>query len=508
MYRYYYPKDIRKADRIAIDTLHYESFGLMETAGRNAGAVVLTRNPFIDNFVIFCGPGNNGGDGFVFADYMLEHDKSVTVITTIPLFEYQGDAKTALDTVMTRHKDFEILYIKDISAVSAISTMKNTTCVVDALLGTGSKDEPRGTIKDALNMMGDFEPGGLKISLDMPTGVNAYNGNVYANAFKADLTVTFLAMKSGMAFRKASSYCGKIIVAGIGVPVEDVLNCNSSFEVYDRIDIKTMLPKFNSDIHKGSRGSVLIYGGSYNYRGAPLLAGRGSLRSGAGVVYMAVPDYMIDSATVVLPEAVFIPLKTARGKVSERYVMSELMPILEKVNTIVFGPGVGLDKSVGRILQKIAIKTTAKLIIDADALSFVDESILLNRDNTIITPHMGEAARILNRDVGELKDKRLDTVHALADRYKVTCLKGEQTLIQSCNKVRMINEGSASLAVPGSGDVLTGVIATMCAWGLNVFDATTLGVVLHAVAGANIEQKYGIHGCLAREIADEIRNCF
>lgn len=276
---------------------------------------------------------------------------------------------------------------------------------------------------------------------------------------------------------------------------------------YYRNDLKGMLPEIDRGIHKGDRGGVLVVGGSSNYRGAPLLAALGALRAGAGLVVLAVPDFMADSASLLLPEAIFAPLTTtAAGEIAAEHVEDAISPWVNRCGAAVFGPGIGRHSGNGELLRLFWDKWKAPLLLDADALFFYAQmkNSLKHRDNAVITPHVGEASRILGVAAREINDAREVSCRMLSSVAEVAVLKGQRTLISSHSLTRMVCEGSPALAVPGSGDVLSGVTGAFLASGMEPLDAATAAVLAHACAGNELEKKYGLRGSLAREIANEI----
>lgn len=271
-------------------------------------------------------------------------------------------------------------------------------------------------------------------------------------------------------------------------------------------DIGTFLTEFPADIHKGDRGGVLILGGSWHYRGAPLLAALAALRTGAGLAVLAIPDYIVDAASIMLPEAVFLPLKTMDANIVEENLFDVLEPWLKRVGALVIGPGIGRDKELKAIIERFWSHYDMPMLIDADALYFVAQAWdeMPYRENIIITPHSGEAGRILNKTASEINNDRYANVIQLSQRVGTALLKGKNTMISSCGETRVVDQGSPALAVPGSGDVLSGCIGALLARGLSPFDAATCGVLVHAVAGESLGQSVGVSGILAREIADAL----
>ena len=496
------------ADIKAVEKLGVSSLTLMENAGRNAAEVLMRSFSKAGKFVVFAGPGNNGGDGFVAARCLLAAGRQVYVITSAEYDKYKGDALHNLNALKKINTPYcAVMCSKQMSDTDIILLVESSDCVVDALLGTGSSGTPRG---EAARLISLCRKEGGVAAFDIPSGIDPKNGAVYTPCVSADLTVTFLAPKIGMSIYPARGMCGRIVTAGIGVEPEDVLKDAFGISCFEREDIKTLIPPLARDVHKGSRGGALIFGGSSNYRGAPLLAAMGALRSGAGLAVLAIPDFMVDSASVILPEAIFVPLNTLNDNVSPEFVEDAVSPWMGKCRAAVLGPGAGRDSTQKTILRWFWSHWKAPLLIDADALHFFAEmqEELPHRDNVVITPHSGEAAAILNMTPGDVEADRQTAVKALTKTAGIAVLKGMNTLIATPYETRMIMEGSPALSVPGSGDVLSGSISAFLAYGLSPFDAATAGALLHAVAGKNIEESMGTRGTIAREIADALPYAF
>ena len=506
MIRYYHTTDIRAADQIAVEKYGVPSLDLMENAGGNAASLILASYPDAQVFLVLAGPGNNGGDGFVAARHLCEAGKKVRVITSAAQDKYKNDALINLQRILNCYSNCEIMLSCDIADNDLLSMMRQSDLLIDALLGTGSNGAPRGeTLR--LVCAASASKVNSTVSLDIPSGIDPEDGTAFVPAIKADMTVTFLAPKVGMANSPAKELCGLIRVASIGISPDLVLDGKDYVECYSKSDISDLLPDFGRGIHKGSRGGVLIYGGSMNYRGAPILSALGAFRSGAGLVVLAVPDFMVDMASILLPEAVFLPLKTENGCVVSDCAVRELSPWLSRCNSVVFGPGSGRDISVREVLSFFLKSVHLPILIDADGLfhlSQITEPVY--RKDAVITPHVGEAARLLCTDVSDVSANRSSSVRRLTKFGGTALLKGMGTLVFDGSTMRQVLEGSPALAVPGSGDVLSGAIGAFLAAGLTPADAAIIGATAHACAGSKIEKHFGINGNLAREIADELRN--
>lgn len=506
MRKYYDPDDVRMADILAVEKHGIPSLLLMENAGMNAAHELMCTCPAGEKFLILAGPGNNGGDGFVAARYLLQAGKSISIITSAENDKYNGDAQHNLRTLLKINSS--ALSIKcskamDESEINHFSD--NCDYVVDALLGTGTSGVPRGEVARLISLCNrNFHV----MSLDIPSGINPKTGEIYSPCVNAEFTATFLALKTGMCISPAREKCGRIVVVDIGIEAESVLGSEDSITCFDKNDLSSLLPVLACDIHKGDRGGVLIFGGSVNYRGAPLLTGLGALRSGAGLVVLAIPDFMADSASVLLPEAILVPLKTVSNNICTEYLSDSIAPWINRCGAAAIGPGIGRNTELKAAVSWFWQNWEKPLLLDADALYFLAElrHELPFRQDTVITPHSGEAAHILESTSHAVNMQRVSSCLQLAKIAGVAVLKGRDTLVAKGKEMRMIVEGSPALAVPGSGDVLSGSISAMLASGMSAFDSATAGALAHAVVGSELEKVNGLRGTIAREIADALPN--
>ena len=505
MEKYYEPEDIRQADLIAAEKCGIATSVLMENAGTNAARAIMKILPAASKFLILAGHGNNGGDGFVAARVLVKADKDVFVLKTAADRDYKGDALRNLRALRELASEkCSIIESGEILEDDIAAFIDDADCVVDALLGTGTTGAPRGEVARLIGLCSSGS--GKIISLDIPSGIDPKKGGAYEPCVRALATVTFLAPKAGMSAYPAREMCGRIVTVGIGADPTVVLKDAAPYVCYDQSDLKDMLPRRGRDIHKGDRGGVLIFGGSENYRGAPLLTALGALRAGAGLVVMAVPDYMVEGASVMLPEAVFAPIPTVNGEIAAESLNDVISPWSSRCRAAVFGPGVGRRESVSDAEKWFLGNWHAPLLIDADGLYFLGrhKTDFARRNDLVVTPHAGEAATLLETQAAAVVSDRKASVLALNEIAGIALLKGSGTLVSDSFEIRKILAGSPALAVPGSGDVLSGAIGAFLAGGLSVFDAATAGALVHAAAGSAIEEKRGVNGILAREIADEI----
>jgi NAD(P)H-hydrate epimerase len=526
--KYYYGSEaVRAADKKASKELGVPGEVLMENAGRTAAEIIAARYPGSESFLVLCGPGNNGGDGFAAARHLDIMGRKVAIIAVRAVSEYAGEARFA--AAAAERCGVKISRSRDMSDANITSSL-DTSVVIDALLGIGAGGEPRGEVKRLIELsegygagrpLGAYQlnrrPSRLielleegagaecfrKVSLDIPSGADPDTGETGAVSFRAELTISFLALKPAHAVAPGALMCGETVTAGIGVKPALALSAAPDLTGYDASDIPAMLPRYGEDIHKGSRGSLLVVGGSSHFRGAPVLSSLAALKAGCGLVALAAPCSVIASAVSLLPEAIFIPLPEEDGHVSFAGFEEALRPFADKFDALVLGPGLGLSDDALSVSRFLCGTWRGPMLIDADALKAGCETRL---DNAVATPHAGEASFILGVSPAEVEGHRLRSCRKLAEKFGVALLKGPRTLISDGSATRAVLEGGPELAVPGSGDVLSGTVGAFLAAGLKPIDAATLGAVVHGAAGRSLASAEGTDGVLAREIAEAIRD--
>ena len=508
MKKFYSSEAARKADARAAEKLGVPGGVLMENAGRGAADAVQRLFPKAVRVVVLCGPGNNGGDGFVLARHLQLRGLDPTVIATVK--SYKGDA--ALAEKMARRCRVTAVESSSLDEDALELILSRADLVVDALLGTGSSGAPRDEVLRVIAAYNDLAKAAKStkmppiLSLDIPSGVDPDTGEVFKHSIRADATVVLLACKTGLALTPGALQAGRVEVADIGVPVDLVLDEDPNIAGYDRSDIGALLPVVPEDAHKGTRGGLLIVGGSAAYRGAPVLAAKSALRAGCGLVVLAVPDFMISEAAALLPEAVFVPLPAKDGMIRSKNLIKLLEPWMERTGAVVVGPGLGRSGETERVVGSVLRELKRPTLLDADALYHL---VALEKvtypaqsfEHTLLTPHAGEAARLLGVGAKTVAQERLTSCIALTEKYGTVLLKGPHTLVADRSSRRVVLEGNSALSVPGSGDVLSGAIGAFLAAGLSLMDAATLGALVHGVSGSASGAKSGL---LAGEIADGI----
>jgi NAD(P)H-hydrate epimerase len=475
---------VREIDRTAIEDEGIPGYTLMTRAG--AAAVRAAREHFPDatRWQVVCGAGNNAGDGYVVARLAAQEGIVVSVLAVVDPESLTGDAATA-------YGDFAAEGGVVMPWEGALD--EEAGLIVDALLGSGLERDVTGEFGRAVSAINDHPAHVL--ALDIPTGVHGDTGQVMGAAVEADLTVTFVGLKAGLFAGEGAELCGVIVFDGLDVPE----HCRPHGEAMSRRIssrvLRRCLKRRSRNAHKGDFGHVLIVGGGEGMPGAVRLAGEAALRTGAGLVSIAThPSH----ATVIVgsrPELMSHGIADA----------DSLAPLLERATAIAFGPGLGTSEWA-RALYGVVSELELPAVWDADALNLLAETPAKN-ERRIITPHPGEAGRLLGEPTAEVQGDRRAALQALQEKYGgVAVLKGANTLVTSKKKVPWLcTSGNPGMASPGMGDVLTGIVAALLAQGLGKEASAVVGVEAHARAG-DLAARAGERGTIASDLVAELRN--
>lgn len=490
--------DMRAMDRYAIGKLGIPEEILMENAGL-AAVSVLQKEMGIDGkkFLIFCGIGNNGGDGFVAARKILSMGGDVQVHILGDPSRFKGAAKIHLDIL----SKLSIPAGKLESTRGVRTALKRIDCVVDALFGTGLDREVAGLHREIISLVN--ENARRVLSLDIPSGINGDTGAIMGMAVKADWTVSFGLPKRGNLLFPGFEHGGKLYVSHISFPPSLYENPDLPVEINGGI----ILPARVRTAHKGTMGDVLFISGAAGYFGAPYFSAMSFMKAGGGYSRLAAPHSIIPFIARKGREIVFIPQKeTTAGSISYEN-KDELLGIAEKVDMVVMGPGLSLAAETQKLVRELASKIHKPILLDGDGITAVagEPDIVRRRKGlTILTPHPGEMARLMKTSVSVIENRRIETCMEAASSLKATVvLKGAHTLIGTPEgRVFMNLTGNPGMATAGSGDVLTGAIAAMFGFGLSVPDAARKGVFIHGLAGDLAAGHKGEDGITARDILE------
>ena len=474
----YLSEQIKALEHIAIEDKGIAGIELMRRAGRVVFELI-QRNYSSYDVVIFCGSGNNAGDGYVVAELALKSVLSVQVYSLSAPGRLKGDALTA-------YQDF-------IDADGVIKEYDKTvdlsgSVVIDALLGTGLDRHVTGEYAEVISLVnGATCP---VIAVDIPSGLNANTGDVMGCAVKADETVSFIGLKQGLMTGYAAEYCGKIHYDSLGMPEE----------IFDQVEHSSLLlkylavPKRNRCAHKGMYGHVLFIGGDVGFSGAIRLASEAALRIGAGLVSVATKAAHTGLINTGRPELMCRGVECA----------DDLLPLLDKASVVVIGPGLGQSEWAENLLAMV-LKSNKPLVCDADALNIVAKSHT-HYDRWVLTPHPGEASRLLGCSTEDIATDRFSAVSRLQkQRGGVAVLKGAGTLISDGTDIVVSTTGNPGMASGGMGDVLSGMIGGLIAQQMDLMLAAKTAVYLHGQAADLSAQKEGEIGLLASDLMPFIR---
>lgn len=476
----YQVDQIRKLENFAVEKLEISVDNLMESAGKSGFQVLRKEWPKAKNITVVCGKGNNAGDGYVVARLAKKAKLKVKILQLAPYSDLRGAAKKAAAKCQK---------LKIPTKEFAKKELEGGDVIVDAIFGIGIKGDLKPKFKNVIKAINSYKSPVLAI--DLPSGIDAYTGKVLGAAIKADTTVTFIANKIGLFVGDAREYTGKIICADLNLPEKIFKQVKPYAQLLNlKEEIKPLKPR-RRNAHKGDFGHVLVIGGDYGMGGAVLMAATAAARVGAGLVSVATRNEHITEINFKRPEIMAHEVNSAK----------QLKPLLDKATVILIGPGLG-QTAWGKKLFNTTLKSKKPLIVDADALNLLAKNPQSN-SNWILTPHPGEAARLLKG----VKYQRIETIKKLVKKYNgVVVLKGSGTLIAADKEMmRICDAGNPGMASGGMGDILSGIIAGLVAQKLTLFEAAKLGVLVHALAGDLVATKNGKLGMLATDLLIEAR---
>jgi hydroxyethylthiazole kinase-like uncharacterized protein yjeF len=480
----YSSAQVRALDAHAVEALGIPAYTLMKRAGEAALRHLRSRYPLAHRIAIVCGGGNNGGDGYVLARFAHAAGLAVRVLAASDPEQLKGAARQAFD---------------DFCATGAQahpfepSLLDEGDIVVDALLGTGLKGEVRPEHAAAIRAIN--QSGRPVFALDIPSGLDADAGVPLGEAVRADCTVTFVGLKTGLLVGEGPEYTGTVVFDDLEVsppPGEFGPRLTRIVET----EIQAALPRRRRAAHKGDFGRVLIVGSGEGMPGATRLAGEACLRVGAGLTTVAAAPENAAAIAAGRPELICLAFTDT----------PVLMEALSRADVVAIGPGLGRSAWAQAALDAV-LAADKPLVVDADALNLLAEADVPPRDDWILTPHPGEAARLLGVTIGEIQRDRLAALDRLLERFRGTIvLKGAGTLVgETGNTPGVCERGNPGMATAGSGDVLTGAIAGILAQCRDPWAAARVGVLVHAMAG-DAAARGGERGVLASDLARELHH--
>ena len=478
----YLTGQVRKLDHIAIEEYKVDSFTLMQRAGAAAFELIRQSWPGVRSIVVVAGTGNNGGDGYVIARLARLANIRVAVVQVGDPTRLCGDAGRAHDE-----------YVEQAGECLTFDGRLSPHCdlIVDALLGTGLTRPVTDTMDLVIRCINRHSAAVL--SVDVPSGLDADRGHPLGNAVVADSTITFVGMKLGLLTAAGRSYVGNLHFNDLQIPEEAYSSVSPVCRRISLAQFQSSLDQRRADAHKGDFGHVLSIGGNKGMAGSITLTAMAAARTGCGLVSVATRRQHANVAASVCREAMVHGVESPK----------DLDALFRRATVVAIGPGLGRDRWAKALFARV-LELNLPLVLDADALNLLAEEPL-QKSSWILTPHAGEAARLLKTTVREVQDRRLESVRELQQKFGGVCvLKGSGTLISFDRQVAVCTAGNPGMASGGMGDVLTGIIASLVAQGLSMYDGARLGVQLHAQS-ADLAARDGMRGMLASDLFVPLR---
>lgn len=487
-------ENIKEVERLAHDSgISY--LQMMENAGSYCARIIRKtfENTNKRKVLIVCGKGKNGGDGFVIARKLCEDGYNIVVMMAMGL---PSDNESSEMLSRIRAMGVNIMYFDESDATD--KAFDSAQIIVDCVFGIGFKgeiDSHSAVLFQKIN-----SSSATVISIDIPSGMYADCGACNESAVCADMTVAVMALKPVHVLKPSKERCGKVAVAPIGIPDSCFEKVNSALFTLSSNDIKSFFTRRSADSHKGTYGTVLVIGGSYEMPNAPYFAAQAAVNSGAGIVKIAFPDATYNAIAPKTYEQILVPLKSNNnGRISIDSA-KRLEKEISECSAVVIGCGMGVDEDTKAIVKFTLENSKVPVIIDADGINCVADRIdIIDSTQTavILTPHPGEMSRLCGKTVKEIQADRVKALQDFTRRHKaVLALKGSSTLVGSneYDDVYVNSTGNPGMATGGSGDVLAGIIASLAAQGIEPFKCAVAAVCIHGTAGDTVTEKYSMMG--------------
>jgi len=495
---------MKKLDRRASEDYGIPGLVLMENAARGAVSAMFRHFPDLPakRIGLFAGRGNNGGDALAVARYLLNRGVAGRLYLLAPKEEIRGDAAVNLEIL--NRMGAEIIEILNMEALDARrGEIAGNDLLVDGILGTGLYGPVKGFFHEIIEFINAL--GRPVVSLDIPSGLDADNGQVLGTCIQASLTVTFGLVKRGLLVYPGAKYCGKLVVVDISLPSSAIEAETIKDSLIEGVDFLPLLMPRNPDTHKGDLGHLFVLSGSPGKTGAAAMVCEAALRVGTGLITLGIPESLNPIMEVKLTEAMTEPLPETKDHTLSLTAQKRIFELCSRKSALAIGPGLSLHPETVRLIQRVVSSTDLPAIIDADGLSAVADKrdvLRKNRKGLILTPHPGEMARILGTSVPEIQQNRIAVARNFAqENGLILVLKGARSIVASAEGEIFINPtGNPGMASGGMGDVLTGMIGGFLAQGLPPLEAAKLGVYLHGLVGDFVAFQKGERGLTASDL--------
>lgn len=500
-------KEIHEIDRLAIEEYGIPGIALMENAGAAVAREIIEHFGHVSNkkVCVFCGKGNNGGDGFVVARHLYNHGAKVKVFLLAGKTGIAQDA--AVNMAILEKMGLDIMEVsgeRDWDKVHLAVTFAD--CLIDAMVGTGFKGQLTGTmarVAETLNRSGK-----RIFAVDIPSGLDGDTGQITGVAVQASCTVTFSLAKQGVLLYPGAAYVGDLRIVDIGIPYPMLADEKIKQNLICTKAVKELLSRREPDAHKGSNGSALVIAGSKGFSGAAALASLAVLKAGAGIAMLGVPESLHDIMEVKVTEVITKPLpESAEGSLALE-ALADIQELSEGVKVVALGPGLGRHAGTMDLVRQSITRFEKPMVLDADALyALVGHTDLLGKAKAlpVLTPHPGEMARLVGLTSQEVNEDRVYIARQAAIEWQcIVVLKGAPTVISFPDGEVYINtSGNEGMGTAGTGDVLTGTITGLIAQGMSSHAAALAGVYLHGLAG-DIAAQNGKIGLTASELLNAL----
>lgn len=483
-------EQMRAADHYTIEKIGLPSMVLMERAALKVVECMEREQLDFSNILVICGAGNNGGDGYAVARLLFMKGYHVEILFAGK--EASRSTENALQANIA--EELQIPLIRNLEK-------KEYTVIIDALLGIGLKREITGTYAKLLETVNHMS--GVKVAIDIPSGIHDTTGMEMGIAFHADLTVTLAFQKTGLFFQNGSLCSGKIVTADIGIPQMIVSKDKTVTYSYEREDLYQEFPKRKKNSHKGTYGKVLFIAGSKGMAGAAYFNAKAAYAVGAGVVQIYTHEENRAILQTLLPQAIITTYHS--------FEPETLNTLFAWADIVGIGSGIGTDEIAAKFVQYTLQHVQTPCLVDADGLNLLSEHMEwldMIQSQMIFTPHMKEMTRLLHCEMKELQAHRMEMLSEFISQYPVVCvLKDARTLVAENNTQVYLNQsGNSAMAKAGSGDILSGMIAGILAQQTECCKAACLGVFLHGLAGDCAKTHKGTYSVSADDIIDGISN--
>lgn len=483
---------VREIDRYVIDQQGVDGFDLMQRAAYSAFRRLVRHWQESGAILVLCGAGNNGGDGYLVAANAARHGMEVRCVAVAPTGKLSGDARKAWQKALA--DGVTVQEIDDLSSADLDGLFGDADVLVDAMLGTGVSGAPREPFAGLIGRCNSVSAPVLAI--DLPSGLNATTGAAEGDVVKADLTVTFIGLKSGLFTGQGVAVCGTVVFEALDT--EEGLAGSGQDPLATRLDwrsVMSWLPARPANAHKGRFGHVLVVAGDRGFGGAGLMAAEAAVRSGAGLVSLATRPEHVTAALARCPSVM------VHGLIHG----SELPPLLESATVVVCGPGMGQSAWGQQMLEQV-VDSGKPRVLDADALNLFSSRVPMLADNHILTPHPGEAARLLDCLVPEVEADRIAAARTLQKTYGGTIvLKGAGTVIASEDEtVDIVSGSNPGMATGGMGDVLSGIIGALYGQLGDARTAAGLGASVHMAAAERASESKGFISLIPNDVIDAL----